>query len=334
MMGYRLKKRRPVPGRWFFLCLALAVLWLGLSFGEREENGAGAAFGGAVFDGGAEQTDTVTLRRCETEREERLPLEEYVVGVVAAEMPASFEPEALKAQAVIARTYALAKLSSDSGEEGVLCDDPGHCQAFEDSEDLAASWGTAFEEKYRRITDAVSSTEDMVLTYRGELARTYYHSTCGGETASAKEVWGEDIPYLRGVSCDWDRDAPRYRETVEIPFAEVIKVFGAVSASASAGAEGNAEVLPVVSGETESGRAAAVSCGGVSLSAADFRAALALNSTRFSWELDGETLRVTTLGFGHGVGLCQYGANGMAKEGKDFREILSHYYPGTELKKR
>ncbi len=278
----------------------------------------------------AAPAETVRLERKETGEREEMSFHDYIIGVVAAEMPAGFESEALKAQAVIARTYALNKLNGE-GEETALCDDPGHCQAFYDIDQLRKEWGDDFDADYERVKKAVEATEAIVLTYNGELAHTYYHAVCGGHTASAKEVWGEDIPYLEGVSCQWDRDAPRYCETVSVPMeklyalAEDPRIPCGVS-----GSENAAETVPVIAEVTESGRVAALSVNGADIAGKDFRESLALNSTRFSIERQGDLLVITCVGFGHGVGLCQYGANGLAKAGKDFREILSYYYPGTE----
>lgn len=278
----------------------------------------------------------IVLLYHDTGKQVSLPLEVYVTGVVAAEMPSNFEPEALKAQAVIARTYALGKMAADTGSShdggGDLCDDPGHCQAYYDKDALEKEWGSAFGERYQKISDAVAATEGQILTYDGGLAETFYHSTCGGKTASAKEVWGEEVPYLQSVACKWDKDAPRYRETFSVALSDLPWLLGDGSTPCIAVAEGETvTVVPTASGESDSGRVEAVAYAGLMFDAGDFRKALGLNSTRFTLESDGETLQVTTYGFGHGVGLCQYGANGMAQKGKTYDEILTYYYQNTKL---
>ena len=335
-MKYRFRRyrRRPLRRLCWASILLLPVVFFLLCLQSAGNGGSDAE---EVFSEDSALSDQeIVVSYHDTGAMVTLPLETYVIGVVAAEMPSSFEPEALKAQAVIARSYALGKIKSNAGNpsegHGDLCDDPGHCQAYYDKGYLEQEWGADFTEKYQKVTDAVTATAGQVLTYEGGLARTFYHSTCGGKTASAKEVWGEEIPYLQSVTCKWDRDAPRYRETFCISLSELPWLLGDGSSPCIAVAEGETvTVVPTVAGESDSGRIEAVSYAGLMFDAADFRKALGLNSTRFTLESDGETLKVTTYGFGHGVGLCQYGANGMAKDGKTYDEILSYYYRGTEL---
>lgn len=317
----------------FFLLLPLLMLPF---VGEEPADAASSEPQGVAVDSLAPasmQTITLTM---ENGAVTELPLEEYILGVTAAEMPSTFHSEALKAQSVIARTYALWK-----GEKGndrhpgtELCTDPGHCQAYYDDDTLRGLWGNAYEEKHARMADAVNATAGQVLVYKDCLAETYYHSTCGGRTASAAEVWGEDVPYLQSVSCSHDSHAPRYRETFTIGLSELPWLLGDGVSPCIAVAEGEqVDHVPAVEGKTESGRIQTVSYAGILFDGADFRTALGLNSTNFTLKAEGDTLVVTTLGFGHGVGLCQYGADGMAKEGKDYKSILSHYYKGTDLKR-
>ena len=335
-MKYRFRRyrRRPLRRLCWAPILLLPVVFFLLCLHSAENGGADAE---EVFsEEPALSKQEIVVSYHESGDRVTLPLETYVIGVVAAEMPSSFEPEALKAQAVIARSYALGKIRANAGNaadgHGDLCDDPGHCQAYYDPAYLEKEWGADFAEKYRKVTDAVSATAGQVLTYEGGTAQTFYHSTCGGKTASAKEVWGEEIPYLQSVTCKWDRDAPRYRETFSVSLSDLPWLLGDGSSPCIAVAEGETvTVVPTVEVECDSGRIEAVSYAGLMFDAADFRKALGLNSTRFTLESDGEMLKVTTYGFGHGVGLCQYGANGMAKDGKTYDEILSYYYKGTEL---
>ena len=334
-MKYRFHRhrRRSGPHLYWALILLLPAAFLVLWPVSAENGGKSDAAKVFSYDGSLSEQE-IQLSYHDTGTQVTLPLETYVTGVVAAEMPSSFEPEALKAQAVIARSYALGKIKSGTSDDGHgdLCDDPGHCQAYYGEEYLEKEWGADFTEKYQKVSDAVTATAGQVLTYDGGLAQTFYHSTCGGKTASAKEVWGEEIPYLQSVTCKWDRDAPRYRETFTVSLSDLPWLLGDGSSPCIAVAEGETvTVVPSVAGESDSGQIEAVSYAGLMFDAADFRKALGLNSTRFTLESDGETLTVTTYGFGHGVGLCQYGANGMAKDGKTYDEILSYYYPGTEL---
>lgn len=266
-----------------------------------------------------------------------LSLEDYICGVVAAEMPSSFHSEALKAQSVVARTYALWKKESPSpGHPAAdLCDDPSHCQAYKDCATLRSEWGNDYEEKYSRICNATEATHGEVLIYHNHLAEAFYHSTCGGRTASAKEVWGEEIPYLQSVSCKWDRDAPRYQQTFTVSLSELPLLLGdGVSPCITVAEEESVSYVPKITAKTESDRIRTVSYAGLTFDAADFRTALKLNSTNFHFSTEKDDLIITTRGFGHGVGMCQYGADGMAKAGKSYREILKHYYQKINIENR
>lgn len=336
-MKYRIRRRRYVrrsPSYWFVLILIPLLLWLVISCGNHSESKRflnGETQGSDEISG---KEPMIQLLRSESGTITELPLETYVAGVVAAEMPVEFEREALMAQAVIARTYALRRASevNTDKQHGDLCDDPGHCQAYRSREELSSAWGTSFSDNEEKIMSAVKATAGMVLTYEGNYAETFYHSTCGGKTASAKEVWGEDIPYLQSVACEWDKDAPRYDEVRSVALSDLPWLLGNGTSPCIAVAEGETvSEIPVAGEKTESGRVASVSYAGLTFRGIDFRKALALNSACFSMKVEGNTLFVNTRGFGHGVGLCQYGANGMAQKGYSFQEILSYYYPGTLL---
>ncbi len=337
-MRYRFRRRyrrRPQMLWWIWLLILFpcAFLLTQVHFSrEREETSAEPA----PYTEPAAEEVTVSLLRTETGKIETVDLKTYVIGVVSAEMPVNFAEEALKAQAVIARTYALRKMADaawgSDPDHGDLCDDSGHCQAYYDRETLEETWGSGFNAKYQKISDAVTATGNQILTYDGEIAYTYYCSTCGGKTASAKEVWGTDYPYLQSVACRWDKDASRYEETVEIALTDLPWLLGDGTSPCIAVAAGEkAAAVPEASGKTDSGRVQSVSYAGLTFSAADFRKALGLNSTKFSLKPKGDMLEITTTGYGHGVGLCQYGANGMAETGYTYEEILTYYYQGTQL---
>ena len=277
----------------------------------------------------------MTLSRTATGALEPIALEAYVCGVVAGEVPVEFDPEALKAQAVIARTFALTRiLNATDSAHGDLCDDYRHCQAYRDETQLQAEWGDDYEKNRQIIAAAVNATEGEILTYEGQVARTYYHSTCGGRTASAGEVWGEEIPYLQSVECRWDTDAPRYEATVEVALADLPYLLGDGVSPCIAVPQGEtASVVPTVAAAAPSGRIATVEYGGLNIKGTEFHRALGLNSACFDFAVNGNQLQIHTLGYGHGVGLCQHGANGMAREGANYKKILSYYYPGTKIDK-
>jgi stage II sporulation protein D len=266
---------------------------------------------------------------------EEMPLERYLIGVVAAEMPAEFHPEALKAQAVAARTYALRRLKSYGGSgclkhpEADICTDPTCCQAWMSDAELRQRWGLFSYPHYReKIAEAVAATRGLVVTYDHELIDPVYHASCGGlGTEDAEVVWGNPVPYLRHVECTYDENPPHMGDQVEFTLAELARRLGVeVAVPTSKGLD-----MAIV-GRTRSGRVKDLRVGQMTLSGVEVRRRLGLNSTNFNWRLseDGKVV-FTTYGNGHAVGLCQYGANGLAKQGKNFRAILQHYYTGVDI---
>ncbi len=266
-----------------------------------------------------------------------MSLEEYIKGVVAAEMPAEFELEALKAQAIAARTYAVKNMTMYGGSG--LADQPGadvstdyrQSQAWLDEAKLRERWGSNYDRFWSKISQAVEETRGQVATYNGELIQAVFHSTSGERTASAKEVWGFDYPYLISVPCKWDQKSPRYHEKKEFSLAEVEQLLGPetqVVAAMQNGSGGATQILNT----TESGRVGQVRIGSKVLSGADVREKLDLRSNNFSVEIKDGKMVFNTIGYGHGVGMCQYGANGMAKEGMDYRQIITTYYTGVAIK--
>ena len=254
-----------------------------------------------------------------------LDAEEYLIGVVAAEMPASFSAEALSAQAVAARSYLLSH-SADYGRprhtEADVCIESAHCQAYLSEAELRQRWGAEYEARYAKIAAAVAQTRGLVLWYAGAIAEAPFCSACGGSSEAAAELWGGTRDYLIAAECRWCAHAPRYRQTEVLPLSE--------AAAALCCTESELLTMQLVA-ESSGGRVASLSIGGSSYSGAELRQRLKLPSAAFSWLIAGDELRIYCRGYGHGVGLCQYGADGMAAEGAHFTAILAHYYPGTRL---
>lgn len=277
---------------------------------------------------------TVQLYLKEEQKTITLALEEYVKGVVAAEMPALFELEALKAQAVAARTIAVRRMRrfGGTGYPAVpgadLSDDVSDSQAWLNRKQLVAKWGRwGYHRYWRKISAAVEATSGLILTYYGRPIDALYHSTSGPRTANAEELWGTAVPYLQSVPCSFDQHSPRYRQEKVFPVPELLAALGMAEKVPSGGL-----TLRILS-RTSSGRVHTVQIGNAVFSGNELRSRLGLASTNFTVEIRAGRVVVTTIGYGHGVGLCQYGADGMARAGKTFREILHHYYPGVELKK-
>ncbi len=270
------------------------------------------------------------------DRIEEMSLEEYVKGMVAAEMPAEFELEALKAQAVAGRTYAVKQMALFGGSGladrpgADVSTDPAKSQAWLSTLQLRDRWGPfAFDRYWAKVGRAVEETRGLIVTYNGEAINAVFHSTSGERTAAAKEVWGFDYPYLQSVVCTWDKKSPRYSDSREYSFTELEQRLGA-EAGVVAAAQGGGAVAQVID-RTESGRVAKARVGSKTFTGLDLRQKLELRSANFAMETKGGKVVFKTTGYGHGVGMCQYGANGMAKEGRNFRDILTYYYTGVKI---
>ncbi|MDR1702521.1 MAG: stage II sporulation protein D [Sporomusaceae bacterium] len=267
-----------------------------------------------------------------------LNLEEYVKKVVAAEMPAEFELEAVKAQAVASRTYAVKQMKAFGGsghpkQPGAdISSSYAYGQAFAQEIDLRKQWGEHYEKYWDKITAAVDLTQGLVLTYNGEIIRAAYHSTSGAKTASAGEVWGVDYPYLKSVECSWDKLSPRYFTVKEISLKELREKLGAEVAIPAEVPVTSPNPFISILERTESGRVRKIKIGAKNFSGEEVREKLKLLSTNFTVERADNKFFIKTTGYGHGVGLCQYGANGQAKEGRDFRQILNYYYQDVTLR--
>ncbi|MGQ9778769.1 MAG: stage II sporulation protein D [Bacillota bacterium] len=261
----------------------------------------------------------------------RLGLEEYLIGVVAAEVPAAFHLEALKAQAVAARTMAVKKMKRFGGpgcrhcSAADLCDRPEDGQAWLSEAELRQKWGWRYPWLRARIERAVWETRGIILLYEGRPIEAVYHSTCGGRTEDAAAVWGRSFPYLISVPCGYDLFSPRLHSETRLSWPEAARRLGL-----SGKVIGPPRDLAILA-RTSSGRVAALRLWGRVLSGPAARAAFGLRSTDFSVRCERGDFIFIVRGNGHGVGLCQYGAEGMARQGADFRRILWHYYSGTRL---
>lgn len=275
----------------------------------------------------AEEATVICLLVDGGERE--MSLEEYLVGVVAAEMPASFEAEALKAQAVAARTYAMYRIGSNA-HDGAICADYGCCQAWLSAEQLQEKWGAAYDDYADKIRSAVSETKGQCLTYNGEAILAAFHSSSGGKTESSENVFGQALPYLVSVESREDPAAvPNYISAVELTESELYSAVAAWNSEAAVRVSQGALLSEAVFSTT--GRLISVKLCGEEISGSELRRIFALRSADVSWQRGEEGISFTVTGYGHGVGMSQYGANNMAAQGSDWREIVSHYYPGTDI---
>ena len=251
-------------------------------------------------------------------------LEDYIIGVVASEMPASFEIEALKAQAVAARSYALYKKESRKDLDYDLVIGVSD-QAYSNNEKLLMRWGLAFFTNYLKIRDAVLATKGEILTYEGKVINAFYFSMSNGYTEDSSLVFSEQLPYLERVESKWDNSS---LENFEVNKTISKKEFCSLL-------EVTCEDINIQEIQrSDSNRVLKIKINEKEMKGTEVRTALNLRSTDFDITLKENDVIITTRGFGHGVGMSQYGANGMAKEGKNYQEILTHYYKNTEINKK
>ncbi|MCD7803433.1 MAG: stage II sporulation protein D [Clostridiales bacterium] len=264
---------------------------------------------------------------------EEMGLEDYLWGVVAAEMPAAFESEALKAQAVAARTYTCYQAAREKAAhpEADVCTDYSCCQAWMSREDRLAAWSEDKGEEYAdKITAAVEETAGVILTWEGSAALTVFHAASADTTRSALEVWGTDLPYLVSVSSpESETDTPNYYSVVSFSAREFSDLFLAAYPDADLSGDCSGWF-----GEPEtdsSGAVLSITVGGVKVTGSELRTLCSLRSPHFEVECGEDAVTFYVTGYGHGVGMSQYGANTMAAAGSGYQEILAHYYPGTAL---
>jgi stage II sporulation protein D len=266
-------------------------------------------------------------------RVETFSLEDYVVGVIAAEMPIDFHPEALKAQALAARTYLVKRLVDHDVSQvpvsgAIVTDQPIH-QAFLTDEQLQKQWpGDAFAVNMAKLKEAVEATKDQILTYRGSPIDAVFFSTSNGYTENSEDYWENSVPYLRSVSSPWDAAiSPKYKSTVTFGVEEVGRKLGVAAISPTDGSPQGMKVLLRTAGH----RIQAISIGGKTFTGREVREKLGLASSQFEWRRQGSNLVFTVYGNGHGVGMSQWGAEGMARLGKTATEIVQYYYTGIDI---
>lgn len=278
----------------------------------------------------------ITVYRHATGKTEKINFEEYVKGVVAGEMPSTFEMEALKAQAVAARTYSLSKIirSGDGGNpshpSAPICDDT-HCQVYRDVNELKSLKSEEWMKTgWSRIKKAVDSTRGEVMYYQGNLVeQPLFHSSSGGRTENSEDVFVSALPYLRSVDSPYETEAPHQKDMKSITLSEFAKK---IKSSYSGKDFGNINKNTIkITQKSEGGRVEEIKIGKVTLAGRNIRDVVGLSSANFTVSFEGANIVFTTSGYGHGVGMSQYGANGMAKAGYGYQDILKHYYSGINI---
>lgn len=279
---------------------------------------------------------TVTVYNPETDKVMELDLEEYLCGVIAAEMPASFPYEALKAQAVAARTYIVKRcensVPSDAHKGAMMCTSSSHCNAWLSKEDRMAKWDKdSAQSNWNKIVSAVSDTSGEIMTYDGAPITAVFYAISSGKTENAEDVWGGDVPYLKSAASPYDEQAPGYSSTAVFSENE----FKNIILSAGKGADLSALPKNWYKNENRSEGGAVLSCniGGAVFKGTEIRSLFSLRSHNYTLSYADGTFTFNVKGYGHGVGMSQWGAKYYAEEGKSYKDILKIYYNGISFSK-
>lgn len=286
-----------------------------------------------VKEGNNLSVNKIRVYRTDIKKIEELDLEQYIYGVVAAEMPTNFNLEALKAQAVAARTFAVTRVINKCSQAngGDICDST-HCQVYIDKNSKMNQWDKdKAAENWNKIVQAVDSTKGQVLSYGGYLVMNpQYFAVSSGKTESSKEVFGNDIPYLVSVDSPGEDKATKYKSTVSFTYDKFISMINGNYKDAGLKKASLKSQLKILS-RTEGGGVNEISLGKTIIKGTEFRKLLSLNSTNFSISYSNGKIVFSCIGYGHGVGLSQWGANAMAGSGDDYKKILKHYYTGVDI---
>lgn len=277
----------------------------------------------------------VKLYRKEENKVEELDLEEYVMGVVASEVPANFNEEALKAQAVAARTFYMNKRinpDKESEKHGGEISDTTSCQVYMSKEERLAKWSAKEgESNWSKIEKAVLDTKGQVLTYDGAILEyPQFFAISSGKTEDAKDVFSMDVPYLKSEESKGEESAPKFKSSISMPVNDFINNINEKYKNANI-KKGNLDTQIKIESYTEGGSVKTIKIGQEIIKGTEFRELFNLNSTNFTFSFDKDTVKINCIGYGHGVGMSQWGANAMANNGSTYDEILKHYYNGVEV---
>ena len=282
---------------------------------------------------GSADSEVIRLWDAGSQQVLEVPLLEYLIGAAASEMPVTWPDEALKAQAIASHSYALYqrdRASADKLEGAWFSADPARRQGYMTREVLQSYWGEAFEANWARLEALFTPILHQVLTYEGAPAAACYHAISNGQTEASENVWSEALPYLAGVDSTLDLTAEGYEQTVTYTTQQMYDAI-VLAVPGAEPEQGKPESWFGEASYTAAGYVDEIQCAGVFIRGTDLRTALGLRSACFSIQYADGVFSVTTKGYGHGVGLSQYGASAMALTGKSCAEILAHYYPGTAL---
>jgi stage II sporulation protein D len=263
---------------------------------------------------------------------EKFNLEDDVVMVVAGEMPANFDMEALKAQSILARTFAISRIITNCPEaKGAQVCSTTHCQVYVSEDERIKSWGSKGNEYLKKIKEAVNATKGMVLSYNGSLAmHPQYFAVSSGRTEESAAVFSQEIPYLKSVSSPGEEEAPKYKSTKNYSVNSFISLVNSNYPEAKLTNSSLNSQLKILS-RNKGGTVKEIKLGSITVKGTEFRKLFSLNSANFTLNINSRQITINCLGYGHGVGMSQWGANAMAKDGKSYEDILEHYYNGCKV---
>lgn len=277
--------------------------------------------------------NSIKLFHASTNTIEEINLEEYLYGVVSAEMPASYNVEALKAQAIVARTYTIYKMRTVQGKHGEasICDSSTCCQAWISKDNRLSKWDESEREtNWNKIVDAVNSTKGKIIIYDGQPINAFFHSNSGGTTEIPLNVWGgSGYPYLQSVQTSGEDMYLQYQSEVSLTKEEVVEKLKQNYPDVEINFE--LEDAICIKEYTESGRVKTIAFGNVNLSGVEARTLFGLKSANFTVSMSEGIVKFSVIGYGHGVGMSQTGADSLAKQGKSCEEIICHFYTGVEV---
>ncbi|MFT8314541.1 MAG: stage II sporulation protein D [Clostridium sp.] len=293
-----------------------------------------------VFDKNNSGGANIKVYITEEKKIKELALEEYTRGVVAAEMPVEFNIEALKAQAVAARTFAVAHMEVYGGKKypkanGADVTDTVDCQVYMDKDARLNSWPKSLSGEYwNKITQAVQETNGQVLKYSGKLVtEPYYFAISSGKTENSNDILGKDIPYLKSVSSPGEEsDHNKYKSQVKMSYSSFVNKVKSEYSNSNLNIFNVKSSINIIS-RTEAGSVREIKLGNNTITGSKFRSMMSLNSANFSIKYNITDIEINCVGYGHDVGMSQWGANVMSKQGKNYKDILTHYYSGVSIEK-
>ena len=277
------------------------------------------------------QYGIIKLLHKNTNEVEEVPIDTYLCNVVSAEMPADYEKEALKAQAIVARTYTIYKIQNKKHENADICDDSSCCQAWVSKETRLSRWDEdKRESNWKKIEECVNETKGKIITYEGKPINAFFHANSGGKTEIPVNVWGgTGYPYLQVVETAGEEGYDQYESEVSLTKEELIDKLKTKYSDISIDFN-NQDDIKILE-YTDSGRVKTVKFGNHNLSGVEARTLLGLRSTNFEISRDGDNIKFAVKGYGHGVGMSQTGADSLAKEGKNCFDIINHFYIGVQI---